>query len=77
MALKGTEHMTVQKLAMAIAILLITTPASSKTCEELAAACVKQAGHAACFEQNRMKICKSTNVYTAPDGKSSVASKPR
>lgn len=69
--------MIVRRLAIAVGLLVLATPASAKTCEELAAACVKQAGHGVCFEENRMKRCKSTGVYIAPDGKSVPATRPK
>lgn len=68
---------TAQILVIAAALLVLATPASAKSCEDLAAACTKQSGHAACFEAGRMKRCKSTSVYTAPDGKSAPADKKK
>ena len=60
-----------------VAILFVTSSAvSARTCEQIAQACTKQGGvPATCFEESRMKRCKSTGTYTAPNGTAYPADK--
>lgn len=71
--------MTITRLTLAAgaALLLMPLPASARTCEQIAAACVKVAikgGHdknewrRICFEPKRMAECKRTGKYYAPSG---------
>ena len=61
--------MIVRTAVLIATLAAFTSSASAKTCEQMAQACTKQGGApASCFDESRMKRCKSTGTYTAPNG---------
>ncbi len=68
--------MLVRTAAMIATLAIFNSSASAKTCEQIAQACTKQGGApATCFEESRMKRCKSTGTYAAPNGTAYPADK--
>jgi hypothetical protein len=66
---ESRRKMLIRAAALVAILLVSSSAASARTCEQIAQACTKQGGvPATCFEQNRMKRCKSTGTYTAPNG---------
>jgi hypothetical protein len=72
-------------LAVAIALAGVCTQASARSCNQIAAACLKIAVDGGsnkaewqqkCYEPERMATCRNTLSYNAPSGKVWPATKP-
>lgn len=53
----------------AIAVIAAPTIAEANTCAAAAQICKQKGGsHNSCFDAERMKQCKASRIYTAPNG---------
>jgi hypothetical protein len=81
----GQEMRTVWFVVVAMVLAGVSTQASARSCNQIAAACLKIAVDGGsskaewqqkCFEPERMATCRKTLSYNAPSGKVWPATKP-